>query len=163
MRWPEQTHEPETDPSSSDFASFYRKEWAATVRLAALLSQSSAAAEDLAQEAFVRLYPRWSTALNPGGYLRVTLVNTCRNWHRHAGVERAKLSLLHGADSVELLASELGDAVAALPYRQRAVLVLRYHAGLSEAEIAHALGVRAGTVKSLAARALARLAKEIKR
>jgi RNA polymerase sigma factor (sigma-70 family) len=50
-----------------------------------------------------------------------------------------------------------------LPYRQRAALVLRYHADLSEAEIAQALDCRAGTVKSLTSRALARLHKEIER
>ena len=55
----------------------------------------------------------------------------------------------------------LADAVAALPYRQRAALVLRYHVGLSEAEIADALGCRPGTVKSLTSRALAALRKGI--
>jgi RNA polymerase sigma factor (sigma-70 family) len=53
--------------------------------------------------------------------------------------------------------------VASLPYRQRAVVVLRYYADLSEVEIAEALGCRAGTVKSLASRAIARLQMEIKR
>jgi len=65
--------------------------------------------------------------------------------------------------AVDFAFDELGDAVAALPFRQRAVLVLRYHHGLSEAEIADALECRPGTVKSLASRALDTLKKEIER
>ena len=147
----------------ASFAEFYEREWRGAVRLAALLTQSTAAAEDIAQDAFARVYPRWATALNPGGYLRVTLVNACRNWQRHAGVHRAKLPLLVAPASVEFAGSDLADAVGGLPYRQPAVLVLRYHLDLSEAEIAKALDVRPGTVKSLSARALARLAKELPR
>ena len=66
-------------------------------------------------------------------------------------MHQAKLPLLVGPASVDFAASDLADAVAGLPYRQRAVLVLRYHVGLSEAEIAETLDVRAGTVKSLCA------------
>ena len=64
---------------------------------------------------------------------------------------------------MEFAGSDLADAVGGLPYRQPAVLVLRYHLDLSEAEIAKALDVRPGTVKSLSARALARYAKELPR
>ena len=60
-----------------------------------------------------------------------------------------------------LEACELLDVIYALPYRQKAVIVLRYYEDLSEAQIAAALGCRRGTVKSLAARALAGLRKEI--
>ena len=120
-------------------------------------------AEDLAQDALARVFANWDRATNPKAYLRATIVNVCRQWHRHKGVERAKLPLVATLDSVDFVAHELADAVAALPYRQRAVLVLRYYADLSEAEIAAALDCRAGTVKSLASRALARLEKEIQR
>ena len=60
-------------------------------------------------------------------------------------------------------AHELLDAVDALPYRQKAVIVLRYYEDLRERDIATALGCRPGTVKSLASRALQRLAQEIQR
>jgi hypothetical protein len=69
-------------------------------------------------------------------YLRATVVNVCRHWQRHKGVERAKLPLIATFDSVDFVAHELADAVRTLPYRQRAVVVLRYYADLSEAEIA---------------------------
>ena len=131
------------------------------VRLAAVLTQSPVGAEDIAEEAFVRLYPRWATTLNPGGYVRTSLVNICRNRWRHARVHNAKLPLLLGPDTVEPETADLAAVVAALAYRQRAVIVLRYYLGWSETQIADALSVRPGTVKSLAARALARLAKEI--
>jgi RNA polymerase sigma factor (sigma-70 family) len=60
-------------------------------------------------------------------------------------------------------ARELLDAVDALPFRQRAVLVLRYYHDLPEDEIAAALGCRPGTVKSLSARALQQLRKVVER
>lgn len=109
------------------------------------------------------MYASWGRATNPEAYLRTTLVNRCHNWRRRGRVREAKLPLLAGSTSVELPADELADAVAALPFRQRAVIVLRYYGGLSEAEIGAALGCRNGTVKSLAARALARLERVIER
>jgi RNA polymerase sigma-70 factor (sigma-E family) len=145
------------------FDDFFRAEWAGAVRLAAILTQRAEPAEDLAQDALARVYAKWDRATNPKAYLRMTIVNGCRQWHRHQGVERAKLPLVTSRASVDFVSPELADAVAALPYRQRAVLVLRYYADLSEAEIAETLGCRAGTVKSLASRALARLEKEIQR
>ena len=62
-----------------------------------------------------------------------------------------------------VVSSHAAEAVATLPFRQRAVVVLRYYADLSEAEIARALDCRPGTVKSLGSRALAALAKEVGR
>lgn len=150
-------------PVPGDFPAFYREQWPNAVRLAGLLTQSSAAAEDLAQEAFARLYPRWNRTELPAAYLRVSLVNACKNWKSRRHTERRKLPLLVDRGVTDLCADELADALAELPYRQRAVLVLRYHAGCSEAEIADALGCRPGTVKSLASRALARLEKVIER
>jgi RNA polymerase sigma factor (sigma-70 family) len=94
---------------------------------------------------------------------RARPVNRCHNWRRHVGIHRAKLPLLVTQATAELAVDDLADAVAALPFRQRAVVVLRYHAGLSETEIAEALGCRPGTVKSLASRALKRLENEITR
>jgi len=150
-------------PPRPDFEAFYAQEWGKAVRLAALLTQSPSAAEDIAQDAFARMLPKWETADNPPAYLRTSIVNTCFQWQRRAGVRREKVHLLAAPTSVEFAGGELADAVASLPHRQRAVLVLRYYADLSEAEIAHALGCQPGTVKSLASRALAKLQREIER
>ena len=151
------TSEPET------FEAFFGRAWPGAVRLVALLTQDRSAAEELAQDAFARMYASWERVSNPDAYLRRALVNRSHNWRRRGRVREAKLALLAGPATVELLAAELADAVAALPFRQRAVIVLRYYGGLSEAEIAAALGCRNGTVKSLAARALARLERVIER
>ena len=152
---------PDPQPTTCDFEAFYRERWASTVRLAALLTQSNTAAEDLAQEAFTRVYRQWSRVRDPGPYLRSAVLNASRNYHARRRTERLKLPLLVDRETSGLDFAELADVVAALPYRQRAVLVLRYQDGLSEREIADALGCRPGTVKSLAARALARLKKVV--
>jgi RNA polymerase sigma-70 factor (sigma-E family) len=150
-----------TEASPSEFAQFYREAWPSAVRLAGLLTQDARVAEDVAQDAFTRVLPKWSRVENPNAYLRAAVVNACRSWQSRRHTERTKLPLLATADSTELAFDALADAVGALPYRQRAVLVLRYHVGLSEAEIADALGCRPGTVKSLTSRALAALRKGI--
>jgi RNA polymerase sigma-70 factor (sigma-E family) len=148
-------------PARSDFTDFYASEWPGAVRLAGLLSQDARVAEDLAQEAFSRVFPKWKGVENPHAYLRVAIVNACRSWHSRRRTERVKLPLIAAPGSTELAFDALADAVAALPYRQRAVLVLRYYADLRESEIAEAIGCRPGTVKSLTSRALAALRKEV--
>jgi RNA polymerase sigma-70 factor (sigma-E family) len=147
----------------TSFDDFYRQAWPSAFRLAAFLIQDRGAAEEIAQDAFTQMYATWGRADRPEAYLRTSIVNRCQNWRRHGRIRDAKLQLLGSGPDAELGADELADAVAALPFRQRAVIVLRYHAGLSQAEIAQALGCRPGTVKSLASRALARLQKEIDR
>ncbi|HEV7527043.1 MAG TPA: SigE family RNA polymerase sigma factor [Acidimicrobiia bacterium] len=146
---------------TTDFAAFYRATWPGAARLAALLTQDARVGEDLAQEAFARVYPKWSRIENPNAYLRTAVVNACRSWQSRRHTERVKLPLVATSASTELTFDLLADAVAELPYRQRAALVLRYYMGLSEAEIADALGCRPGTVKSLTSRALAALRKGI--
>lgn len=148
------------EPNSFD--DFFRVQYPSTVRLAHLLTGSNAIAEELAQDAFAQVYSRFDGVLEPKSYLRATTVNVCRNWHRRRRRELDRFER-HGAnedrsaDSVE----ELIDVIGALPYRQRAVLVMRYWLDLSEADIAHSLGCRPGTVKSLHSRALAAIRKDL--
>lgn len=151
----------EPDAPPDDFEAFYRNAWPGAVKLAGLLTQNARTAEDLAQDAFTRVYARWSRVQHPQAYLRSAVVNACRSSFARAHTERVKLPLVDRPGSTGIAFDELADAVAALPYRQRAVLVLRYHDDLSEAEIAEVLGCRPGTVKSLASRALASLKKGI--
>lgn len=150
----------------SRFQRFYEENLVAVVRLARLLTSDSHAAEDLAQDAFVKVY-RYAASSdrpieNPVGLLRTTTVNLCRSWHtsRH----RAELRMArHGPDATSLTEweRELDGSLRRLPYDQRAVVVLRYWLGLSEFEIAAALDCRPGTVKSRHARALRHLRKEL--
>lgn len=144
------------------FESFYRAHYPSSVRLAHLLTNGSPAAEDLVQEAFAAVHGRYAQLQRPAGYLRVTVVNGCRRWHRSAGREERRLRLVQPREAhASLDADEIADALRRLPDKQRTVLVLRYWGGWSEAEIAAALRCRPGTVKSLSSRALARLRKEI--
>lgn len=143
------------------FDAFYRSRWSQTVRLAGVLTQDTSVAEELAQEAFAQVLSRWAELREPGAYLHRCVVNAARMYHRHEAVVRVKLPLLHvDPDEAEAF-DDLADAVAALPFRQRAVVVLRYHCDLSEREIAEALGCRPGTVKSLGSRALSALEREL--
>jgi len=143
------------------FEDFYRTNYHSAARLAYLTCGSESAAEDLAQEAFVRVHPRYETLDNPAAYLRVTLLNLVRSWHRAQGRRQAILPRLYDPASVSPTARELLDVLGRLPFRHRAVLVLRYWEGLSEREIAECLGVRPGTVKSLASRGLSRLRNDL--
>lgn len=89
------------EPALSTFDAFYRDHYVATVRLAAFLAGSRVLAEDLAQEAFLRIQPRFDSLDRPLAYLRTTLVNTCRNQHR--GEQREVLRLVrHGAEAAEV-------------------------------------------------------------
>lgn len=152
-------------PESTAFDHFFRAEYPRTVRLAHLLTGSNAVAEELAQDAFARMFPRFATIDEPAAYLRVTTLNVCRNWLRHRHREQGRYSR-HGVTPVNTVElppgeDELLAVIAELPYRQRAVLVMRYWLDLTEADIAASLGCRPGTVKSLHSRALATIRKEL--
>jgi RNA polymerase sigma factor (sigma-70 family) len=147
--------------AGQSFEEFFAEVWPWAFRLASFLTQNTQAGEDVAQDVLAAMSQRWGTADRPAAYLRTSLVNASSNWNRRSRTMRDKLPLLAGSDSVEFKAEELGDAIARLPFRQRAVIVMRYHADLSESEIAEALDCRRGTVKSLASRALKSLAQEI--
>lgn len=143
------------------FGRFYEDAWAQTVRLAALLTQDSSVAEEIAQDAFVAVMDRWSRLDEPAGYLYRCVTNAAMMYHRSAGTVRRKLPVVGISDIAAPQFDHLADVVASLPFRQRAAIVLRYYAQLSEREIADALDCRPGTVKSLASRALSRLHKEL--
>ncbi len=150
----------------------YRAQRLPLLRLAVLLTDDPGVAEDVVQDAFVALQRRWH-AVDPAaavGYLRTSVVNGVRTLYRRRGVARRHLHAVGrqddapSADLAVLLTEEHREIVAALrtlPRRQREVLVLRYWSELSEAEIAAALGVARGTVKSSASRGLASLQKHL--
>ncbi len=131
---------------------------------AVLLAGSREAGEDLLQVALERMLRRWQRIdRDPEGYLRRTLyhlaVDRWRWRSRHPELGLTGDHLLTGRDPAAAvdLRDALLRALARLPARQRAVLVLRYFEQQSEAEIAAALGCSAGAVKSSAARGLRRL------
>jgi RNA polymerase sigma-70 factor (sigma-E family) len=141
------------------FGDFYGDHYAELVRLATLLSGSSDAAPDLVQDCFVRLHGRWASVREPLPYVRRSVVHACASHHRRNAVVRRNPP--PEPPAAELGADELEDALAALPARQRAAVVLRYYGDLPDADIARALRCREGTVRSLVSRALADLRKVI--
>lgn len=156
------TDPPDTERATA-FDRFFAGEYPGAVRLAHLLTGSNAGAEDLAQDAFARVLPHFERLDNPAAYLRTAIVNACRTWHRTRGREQDRFRR-HGATSdiaISTASAELLDSIRRLPYRQQAVLVLRYWLDLSEADIALTLDCRPGTVKSLHSRALDAIRKDL--
>lgn len=152
----------------------YADHWRSLVRLSVLLVRDVGAAEEIVQDAFVAMHGRWSRLREPDkalAYLRQAVVNRSRSALRHrAVVERqaereartpydAPAGLTGPEESAEASGRRVVvlDALRALPSRQREVLALRYYLDLSEAEIAAALGISKGAVKSHASRGAAAL------
>jgi RNA polymerase sigma factor (sigma-70 family) len=130
------------------------------VSLAHLLTGSNEVAEDLVQDCFARLLRRGEGVANPEGYLRTSVVNAVRSWHRHQAIERAFRNRPIAEDVPPDL-QELHAALDRLRARERAALVLRFYEELPEADIAAILGCRPGTVKSLISRGLQHLRREV--
>jgi RNA polymerase sigma-70 factor (sigma-E family) len=150
---------PATAPTT--FAECYAELRPEMVRLASAITGSPDIAQDLVQDAFVRLHGAWARVHDPRAYLRRAVVNACHSHHRRRRVERRHAALA-GPESVgSLNANELSDALDALPYRQRAALVLRFYTDLSDVDIASTLGCRPGTVASLIHRGLEQLRRVI--
>jgi RNA polymerase sigma-70 factor (sigma-E family) len=158
-------------PGGTGLESVHREEYAPLVRMAALVLGDAGLAEQVVQDAFVRLYVRRGGLRRierPGAYLRNAVLNGCRSQLRHRRVvdrhEARHTVLLTSAatpESEALAAAEHERVVRALrsvSARQREALVLRYYLDLSEAEIAAAMGVSAGSVKTHLHRGLAALA-----
>jgi RNA polymerase sigma-70 factor (sigma-E family) len=148
----------------------YQAHGVGLIRLAVVMLGDRPAAEDVVQEAFYGLYRRWDHLDDPGNalrYLRSSVLNGCRSVLRNRGRLRLRLGQEPGrpdsvesAESTALVGEEHRAVLAALrrlPDRQREALVLRFYLELSEAEIAQAMGISQGTVKSTVSRALAAL------
>ena len=145
------------------FEALYRAEWHRLVRVAYLLVGDREVARDVVQDAFVRVHGRWASVREPEAYLRRAVVNGCHSTHRRRSTERSNAPRLVAIPTTELGHDDLADAVAALPHRQRAAIVLRFYADLTEADIAAAIGCRPGTVGPLIHRGLTRLREVIER
>jgi RNA polymerase sigma-70 factor (sigma-E family) len=134
------------------------------LRIAVLLAHDRGHAEDLLQTALVKAYRRWNriSGDDPYPYVRRIVVTSAASWRRLRTTQEIVMLPAHdiaGPDQNDRYAErqQVADALATLPPRMRAVLVLRYFEDLSEAATADALGVSLATVKSQAARGLARL------
>jgi RNA polymerase sigma-70 factor (sigma-E family) len=154
---------------SADWAvtELYSLHYRALVRLAVLLVRDVPTAEDVVQDSFVAMHEGWRRLRNAESalaYLRHAVLNRSRSVLRHRAVVAKHLpnpppdmpSAEHGA-LVRLEQSAVVAALRRLPGRQREAIVLRYYADFSEAEVAAAMGISRGAVKSHTARAIAAL------
>jgi RNA polymerase sigma-70 factor (sigma-E family) len=141
------------------------------VRLAMLMLGDQSSAEDVVQDAFLGLYRRWGALSDPEravAYARSSVLNGCRDALRRRSRKIPAALLEPNAASAEahvLLAEEHREVLAALrrlPDRQREAVVLRHCLGLPEDEVAQAMSISRGTVKSASHRGLAALARILK-
>jgi RNA polymerase sigma-70 factor (sigma-E family) len=175
------TRPPAAHPSPDERAAIddavsdlYARHRVGLTRLALLLVDEEQTAQDVVQEAFAGLYRRWpeirpADSVAAQNYLRSSVLNLSRSELRRRRTARGYVPEhtpdARSAESLALLKVEhqaVLRALGAVAPRQREVLVLRYWAGLSEAEIAAATGLSAGGVKSTASRGLAALEKQLK-
>ena len=148
-------------------AALYSMHYRSLVRLAALLVRDNATAEEVVQDSFVAMHSAWRRIRDNEkalSYLRQSVVNRSRSVLRHRAVvdhnAPKPAPALPSAEQGALTLLERTAVVAALralPARQREALVLRYYADLSEAQIASAMGISRGAVKTHTARAIASL------
>jgi RNA polymerase sigma-70 factor (sigma-E family) len=148
--------------------SLYRAHAADALRLAYLITGDHALAEDLTQDAFVKVFGRFQDLRNRDAfwwYLRRTVVNLSQSHFRRRKVERSYLERQRPSEGVA--GPDVGDrermraALQTLRPEQRAAVVLRYYEDLSEADTAAILGRPVGTVKSMVARGMERLREEL--
>jgi len=156
----------------------YTTHYRSLVRLGTLLLHDQAAAEDVVQDAFVAVHASWHRLRDPEkalAYLRQSVVNRSRSRLRHLKVADRKAPALLPAEAAGAVPSAETRALTALdrdhvlralrslPQRQREVIVLRYYADLSEAQIADAMGISTGAVKSHASRGMGALRERLER
>jgi RNA polymerase sigma-70 factor (sigma-E family) len=145
-----------------DFCSWAASRQERLLRAAYLMCGDRQLAEDLLQEAFIKVAMRWEKvgSENPDGYVRRILYRDNVSWwrrRREIPVETLRDSARPGDPDAAERVVAVRSALASLTSKQRAVLVLRFFEDLTEREAAEVLGVSVGTVKSQTSVALARL------
>ena len=151
----------------------YAAHYRSLVRLAALLLRDVATAEEVVQDSFVAMHDGWRRLRDNDkalSYLRQSVVNRSRSVLRHRVVVDRNApkpppdmpSAEQGAITL-LERSAVVTALRTLPPRQREALVLRFYGDLSEAQIAAAMGISKGAVKSHTARAMTALRSVLER
>jgi RNA polymerase sigma-70 factor (sigma-E family) len=148
------------------FTEFVRTHQPGLLRTAFLLTGDHASAQDLLQTALIKTYGHWQRVEDPVAFTRRVLVNTRTSWLRRlASTERPMSELPDRAAPETEFYDERRDlmvqALATLPPRMRAAVVLRFYEDLSEAETARVMGCSVGTVKTQTFRGLARLREQL--
>lgn len=153
-------------------ADLYARLAPGAVRLAFLMTGDRWVAEDIAQDAFVRVAGRLHHLRDPRAfeaYLRRAVVNLAKNHYRRRAVERAFLLRSHAPEAMAGPEGRLIErytviaALGKLTQRQRAAIVLRFYEDLPEDDVAQILRCRAGTVRSLVTRGVQTLRTHLER
>ena len=147
------------------FPEFVTRQQQSLLRLAFLLAGDRGHAEDLVQTALMKTYRHWDRITRrgePSAYVRRALVTTHTSWRRrawHREQPTGRLPDVAAPDQTDRIdaGEELRRALAVLPPRMRATVVLRYYEDLSELQTAQLMGCSESTVNTQAARGLARL------
>jgi RNA polymerase sigma-70 factor (sigma-E family) len=165
------------DDRDARVAALFHDHYAGLCRLAYLIVGERVAAEEVVMDAFLQTFVSWRRIRDldrAPAYLRRAVVNRSRSRTRRRHIEDRSNAVVGtrpdgagaGASSSQAWDAErhetgrvVGDAVRRLPHRQRAAVVLRYYADLSEGDIADTLGCSTGTVKSQLAKARTSLAR----
>jgi RNA polymerase sigma-70 factor, ECF subfamily len=162
--------------SSEGIDQLFQRHWRPAYRTAYLIVRDGAAAEDIAQEAFlsaIRALDRFDRRRPFGPWLHRIVVNRSIDWARTRALRRevedrpnmadaSRRQLLHDPDLDNPYAEQLPSALQALSPEQRAVIVMRYLLGYTPGEIAKLLGYPRGTVNSRLRRGLDQLAELLK-
>ena len=158
-------HREPTTGSDDEFRAVFEQHHTRLYRLACLLTADTHLADEVTAEVFAKVLPKWRAGKvdDPLAYLRRALVNEVRSRHRRRSyearaAERWSARPRFDDQPVDRLTDRpVIAALLQLPPRQRAVVVLRFHDDMSEAEVARTLGMALGSVKSQASRGLAAL------
>lgn len=149
------------------FEDFYRAHVLEARRVAYLIVGNAFQAEDIVQEAFIRVLGRFGDIRKPIAfrtYLFKTVLSLAKNHFRRSALERARKPFPQSSITAPIERDDdLLDALRKLPHRQRAAVVLRYCEDLSENETAEILHTSTKAVQSLVNRGLATLRREVKR
>ena len=149
--------------TDEEFTEFVHATWPTLSLTASVFLGDHPRPEDLVQTALAKTYASWHKVREPGAapaYARVTLANTAASWFRKRSWRNEHPSEALPEASGEHDPSDrpaVLDALRCLAPRQRAVVVLRYYDDLPVREVARALGISEGTVKSQTSEALTRL------
>ena len=145
----------------NELAVWFQAEYPTLLRFAYFVSGSASSAEDLVQDAFVRIYRAGGQVEREGfhTYARKTIVNLHRSGFRRAARERGVRpdEPVSSDTAAYALRDEMWDAILTLSPRQRAVIALRFYEDMKERDVAAVLGMSVGSVKKHADRAMTKL------
>jgi RNA polymerase sigma-70 factor (sigma-E family) len=134
------------------------------VRVAFLIVGSQAVAEEIVQDAFAGLYPRFDKIDNAAAYVRTAVVRGAVSWRKRSAMESDRFARIREPKPTGIGEIDTTwDALRVLRPERRAVLVLRYYEDLSHAQIAEVLGCPVATVRTRLHRGLSDLRKEMER